>query len=295
MWLEGRSQTLCVHLRDCPLVADQAVKQRAAHEVQTGRKGGGDHGHAAQETDQWPGHDIHQTPRASRTYHTTEIISPRPIHYNQQPPNAVITQWQYTTAPGRPVSSTSMRVDSPALIGSTAPYSTSALRHDLARSATSPAPTVQSMGSFRSEPTSISAASGSSRPGKYLRVASGLKRPSSSAFGGYQQAPWNDEKQKQFEQFIAKLTASAGFLFSWVGNPEFVKFIQEFLPGAKVPSRRVLSNRILPTMLKTVRENIREQVRGRLATVQCDGWSGANSHHLVAFMVTVGTNVSVGF
>ncbi len=304
MWLEVRASTLCIHLRDCPLVTDQGVKEHAVREIQRSRHDqGSGSGNITQLQEaahppEWPaGLDIHQTPRASRTYRapdTQEVVSPRPIHYNQQPPNALIAQWQYTTAPGRPASAASMRVDSPALFGSTVSYNPSALNHDLARhSAASPAPTIQSMGSFRSDHTSLSASSFSGRPAKYSRSASGLKRPSSSAFGN--QAPWDDNKQRQFEGFIAKLTASAGFSFSWVGNPEFVKFCQEFLPGAKVPSRRVLSNRILPTMLKTVRDNIREQVRGGLATVQCDGWTGSNNHHLVAFMVTVGTNVSPSF
>jgi hypothetical protein len=27
-------------------------------------------------------------------------------------------------------------------------------------------------------------------------------------------------------------------------------------------------------------------VKGTLATLQCDGWSGVNSHHFLAFMIT---------
>lgn len=83
------------------------------------------------------------------------------------------------------------------------------------------------------------------------------------------------------------INISTGLAFSWVDNPEFVKFCQEFIPEARIPKRRALSNRILPTMLRDIRAGIKSKVEGKLATVQCDGWTGANSHHLVAFMVTV--------
>lgn len=259
LWIESRTTTQLHHLRDCART-DPTIRQRAsgpsvAEEAQT-------------------------TPRAQRTYHSSDtqpqivtVVSPRPLHYNSEhAASLAIERWQFQTAPGRPLSSASMRVDTP-FFANLGPQ----------RSGPSPAPTMLTANSYT---TSAS----SSRPVKYSRTASGLKRPSSAVFGD-QPMPWTDERQKLFEQFIARLTASAGFSFAWVGNPEFIRFCQEFLPGAKVPSRRTLANRILPTMLKTVRVNIQDNVRGKLATVQCDGWSGANSHHLVAFMVTVGTQV----
>jgi hypothetical protein len=37
----------------------------------------------------------------------------------------------------------------------------------------------------------------------------------------------------------------------------------------------------------------KESMRGQNATIQADGWTGVNFHHLLAFMITV--NKKVGF
>ena len=147
----------------------------------------------------------------------------------------------------------------------------------------SPAPSGYSMS------TTYSSIRPYSRASKLQRTASGNKRPL-SAFGD-QSFEWSKDQQKLFESSLAWLTASAGFSFNWVNNPEFVRFCQQFLPHAELPSRKVLSNRILPTMLRDIRAGIREKVNGQLATVQCGGWTGPNSHHLIAYMVTVGKKV----
>jgi len=54
-------------------------------------------------------------------------------------------------------------------------------------------------------------------------------------------ASWSTICQKRFESFIGHLTAAAGFPLSWVDNPIFIEFMEEFIPAAKIPSQKVLT------------------------------------------------------
>ncbi|KAF4622376.1 hypothetical protein D9613_009287 [Agrocybe pediades] len=94
------------------------------------------------------------------------------------------------------------------------------------------------------------------------------------------------DSQDMFEKMIGRLTASAGFPLSWVTNPEFIEFCKTFIPNAVVPSRKSLTRRIIPSILSTIRIETRSRAAGKLLTVQCDGWTGENSIHFVAFMAS---------
>ncbi|KAI9063901.1 hypothetical protein FKP32DRAFT_1564653 [Trametes sanguinea] len=74
-----------------------------------------------------------------------------------------------------------------------------------------------------------------------------------------------------FESYMIRLTASAGLPFSWIENPVWLSFCDEFLPSAKV---------------KLFRTQAVKRTAGANATLQADGWTGINNHHLVAFMLT---------
>ena len=103
---------------------------------------------------------------------------------------------------------------------------------------------------------------------------------------------WPSDIQKIFEERIARLTVSAGLPLSWVDNPEWVDFVGCFLPSARSPSRKVLTNRLIPTAAKKYQHEIKSSVRDQNVTLQADGWTGINSHHLIAFMITFGKQVS---
>ena len=98
---------------------------------------------------------------------------------------------------------------------------------------------------------------------------------------------WTSEKQRSFENRLGRLTASAGLPFSWVNNPEWLAFLDEFIPAAVSPGRQTLSRRIIPKLVEELRTQVKKEVNGRNATIQADGWTGENHHHLIAFMVTV--------
>jgi len=99
--------------------------------------------------------------------------------------------------------------------------------------------------------------------------------------------PWTKERKKNFERRVLRLTASAGFPLSWIENPEWGKLCDEFIPGAPHISRKVLTTRILGEVVSEFRAEAKRQCSGKEATMQSDGWTGVNNHHLVAFMITI--------
>ena len=100
---------------------------------------------------------------------------------------------------------------------------------------------------------------------------------------------WSADRQNTFNMWIARLTALAGLPLCWIENPEFILFCQEFVhPAAIVPGRKAMTNRILPTLKRDFRKRAQAVIRkGATATIQSDGWSAINDHHLNAFMMTV--------
>ena len=98
--------------------------------------------------------------------------------------------------------------------------------------------------------------------------------------------PWSLSHQQQFETRVARLTASANFPLSWIENPEWLAFLDEFLPDANSPTCKVLTTRIIPAEVKKIRQAGMKQTEGCEVTLQCDGWTGMNNHHYIAFMMT---------
>lgn len=97
---------------------------------------------------------------------------------------------------------------------------------------------------------------------------------------------WTASSQKEFENHIARITVSANLPLSWVDNPEFVTFMDKYIPAAASPSRKVLTKRIIPKLVDELQTAAKKETRGKNATVQADGWTGGNHRHLVAFMIT---------
>jgi len=53
--------------------------------------------------------------------------------------------------------------------------------------------------------------------------------------------PWSAVCQKRAENYLACLTAAAGFSLSWVDNPVFMDLMEEYIPAVKLPSCKVLT------------------------------------------------------
>ena len=114
------------------------------------------------------------------------------------------------------------------------------------------------------------------------RLPSGTPPPGSPIIS----QQWSDAHQERFEHHIANITASCGLPFSWVENPAVRNFLDDFLPFATPISSYQLTNRIVPHEVDQYRQLAKSTSKGYQATLQTDGWTGVNFHHLVAFMVT---------
>lgn len=124
------------------------------------------------------------------------------------------------------------------------------------------------------------------------------KRPRRSRAPTTSLPQWADGHQVLFETQLARITAACGFPLSWVDNPEFEKFCQEFIPGARVPSRGTLTRQIVPDTLQRLQNVTRGSLASRpglSGTLQADGWTGINFVHLIAFMLSAGGQVSIQY
>ncbi|KIJ10127.1 hypothetical protein PAXINDRAFT_86523 [Paxillus involutus ATCC 200175] len=106
------------------------------------------------------------------------------------------------------------------------------------------------------------------------------------AFYWSTEAAWTPADQADWEAALARLTASAGLPLRWIENPEWKKICDCFLSKAKNPSSKVLTDRIIPEVLNVLKASAQVECRGSEATLQCDGWTGENHHHLIGFMMT---------
>ena len=99
---------------------------------------------------------------------------------------------------------------------------------------------------------------------------------------------WSQDLQRKFEIHIARLTAAATLPLSWVDNPEWIDLVRFFFPAAcRSPSRKVLTSRLIPLVVGEYRKIAKVSSKDQNATIQADGWTGINFHHLLAFMITV--------
>lgn len=136
---------------------------------------------------------------------------------------------------------------------------------------------------------------GSPYPRSLQRSQSGRLSRAPSGFISPSLMPWTPSTHKRFETRIARLTASANFPLTWVDNPDWIDFVDDFIPQANPFSRKVLTRRLIPTLAAEFRAAAQAKSKGHEATVSADGWTGENGHHLIAFMITVEGKVSTSF
>ena len=107
---------------------------------------------------------------------------------------------------------------------------------------------------------------------------------------------WTPGRQTLYESHIARLTATNSWALSWVESPAWIDFTDEFLHAeTKNPTRKVLTNTIIPRELETHRKLARTNCKDGYATLQCDGFNSRNRHHLIAFMITARGEVRTTF
>ena len=124
----------------------------------------------------------------------------------------------------------------------------------------------------------------SSGPLSHLQGPS-ISRPQSQFSHGFD--------QQSFNIHIGRITVAAGLSISWTDNPEVRSVFRMFFPWVQLPSRKTLSRSVLPALQSSLRAQAQKETRGTNCTLQCDGWTGVNSHHLIAFMITVWPKVCI--
>jgi hypothetical protein len=106
------------------------------------------------------------------------------------------------------------------------------------------------------------------------------------------QISFSPDRQAWFETRICRLLALAGLPLSFTSNLEWIALVNEFLPGVRNVKCDALTRCVLPCTVDNLRQQAKIRAKGCDATLQSDGWSGMNAHHLVAFMIAVDMRVS---
>lgn len=278
-WIQGRAETMVTHLRNCGKQPDgvhqQAEQQAVSHGWIQASSG-----------------------MVMQPLQATIPLAPQPAITVQMPGHPGITQSSHTpltpflpslqlSSFGNPSSSLVLPVIDPALIS---PIGGLGLPYSLSPSSGCVSPVPSSI-LIPSAPTSHSGTpvmeSLPLPPALKRRRLSSQCLPSGTpppASGSVMQ--WSSAQQDRFEHHMANITASCGFPFHWVENPAVRDFLDDFFPHTSHLSSYQLTNRVIPQQVNRYQQAAKDASRGCEGTLQTDGWTGVNFHHLVAFMVT---------
>ncbi|KAJ7016163.1 ribonuclease H-like domain-containing protein [Mycena alexandri] len=105
--------------------------------------------------------------------------------------------------------------------------------------------------------------------------------------GSSSQMMWDPSKQQEFAEDLCKLFIACNVAWNSANNPELHLFFTKYLPGAKIPDRRVLSGRVLDTLVGQVENEMKAKVSGKLGMGQCDGWKSGAKASIITSSVTV--------
>lgn len=274
-WLQSNVNTLSIHLRDCHN-APEAIRLRAQGYLP---------GESQAASHQVPGP---LTPDPS-------VLDPRlalpPLHIEQHTPHLPAPGPSTLLVPPQiPLRPIDLQVDTRDL---SHPPSTSATPLLLSPLQQLPfGPSTSQLSSTSSTPSSLPSVPSQSIalpsvPLKRQRSGNSrsLRRVTSLLKDGL--PVWSEEKQRSFEECIAKLTVSANLPFRWVENPHFERLRALGFPGARPISRKILVSRLIPHLVGVYRADANIRMKGGDATASCDGWTAESKHHYHAFMATV--------
>jgi hypothetical protein len=81
------------------------------------------------------------------------------------------------------------------------------------------------------------------------------------------------EEQTEFEGDVLRLITVLNASFNLVGHTFVEHFFEKWSPGAKVPGRDALSNRILDAEVAAIQAQYQRELKGEFATASVDGWN----------------------
>lgn len=144
------------------------------------------------------------------------------------------------------------------------------------------------------EPTPFDSASAvSSRAQSRLSMRSSqISADQEGASTSCAQQTWSSNDQIAFEVHLIRMIAEGNMPLHFVENRSWQLFCQRFTPHAIIPSRKVLTHRILPQELSRWRTLAESRLSGQSVTLQSDGWTGTNNRHYIAFLASTPTQVN---
>jgi hypothetical protein len=100
-------------------------------------------------------------------------------------------------------------------------------------------------------------------------------------------ADWAVGHQQEFNEDLLKLFMSCGFAWNAASNPQLGLFVEKYIPGAQVPDCRALAGWILDGEVAKVEARMKERIKGKVTTDQCDSWKNVAKTSVVTLMITV--------
>ncbi|CAE7074308.1 unnamed protein product [Rhizoctonia solani] len=98
---------------------------------------------------------------------------------------------------------------------------------------------------------------------------------------------FSETAQEDYARDWCDVIVACGFPWNCATNPVLKRFVQQWDPGASMPSRPTLSNHILAERAQEVENQAQKSTQGKLAMGQCDGWKSIARQPLVAMLMTV--------
>ena len=98
---------------------------------------------------------------------------------------------------------------------------------------------------------------------------------------------WSDVLQEQFRSELCMLLVATNTAWWAVDHPYVRWWVSRWVPGALVPSRKLLSGAVLDNLSKNIESEMKSKVTGKFATGQCDGWKNIAKTSLIASMINV--------
>ncbi|KAJ7149276.1 ribonuclease H-like domain-containing protein [Mycena crocata] len=100
-------------------------------------------------------------------------------------------------------------------------------------------------------------------------------------------AMWDPVKQEEFAQDLCKVFVACNITWNSASNPQLNLFFSKYIPEAKIPDRRVLSGRVLDSLVVQAETRMKSSVSGKFGTGQCDGWKSNAKASIITTSVTV--------
>lgn len=96
--------------------------------------------------------------------------------------------------------------------------------------------------------------------------------------------PLSIAKSKLIDMQLLKMICKEYHPFSIVEDKEFIKFVSLLCPGYSLPSRKTLSQSLLPQAFETLSQKVKQELKETAAiALTTDGWTSFNSQSFFAF------------